>query len=102
MPEALQAEHRAVREEVFYRVVFQGYLERERKQVEKLRHIDRVRVPDGFDYSAVRGLRAESAQKLAQVAPSTLGQASRISGVNPADISVLMVHLEARTKRREG
>ncbi len=95
-PEALKAEPREVRDEVHYRVVFKGYLEREMKQIEKLRHIDHIRLPDGFDFSLVRGLRNESAEKLKRIAPRTLGQASRISGVNPADISILMVHLEAR------
>jgi tRNA uridine 5-carboxymethylaminomethyl modification enzyme len=95
-PEDLAAESQAVREEVFYRVAFRGYLEREAKQIEKLRHIDKVRIPDHFDYGAVRGLRNESAEKLAAIQPRTLGQASRISGVNPADISVLMVCLESR------
>ena len=96
LPEALRREARGIRDEVFYRVVFKGYLERELKQIEKLKHIDKVRVPKGFDYTSVKGLRLESAQKLAEVAPQTLGQASRISGVNPADISVLMVWLESR------
>ena len=89
-------ESTAVREEVFYRVAFRGYLEREAKQIEKLRHIDKVRIPEDFDYRAVRGLRNESAEKLAAIQPRTLGQASRISGVNPADISILMVYLESR------
>ena len=98
LPAALRKESKGVRDEVFYRVVFKGYLERERKQIEKLKHIDKIRVPKHFDFTAVKGLRLESAQKLAEVAPQTLGQASRISGVNPADISVLMVWLEARAE----
>ncbi|MFP4157390.1 MAG: tRNA uridine-5-carboxymethylaminomethyl modification enzyme MnmG/GidA [Opitutales bacterium] len=97
LPEALSKEPKGIRDEVFYRVVFKGYLEREMKQIEKLKHIDKIRVPKDFDFASVKGLRLESAQKLAEVAPQTLGQASRISGVNPADISVLMVWLEART-----
>ena len=95
-PEELQQQPREVRDEVFYRVVFRGYLEREAKQIEKMRHIDKIRIPDGFDFKAVKGLRNESAEKLAAIAPRTLGQAGRISGVNPADISILMVFLEAR------
>ena len=95
-PEELKRAPREVREEVHYRIVFKGYLEREQKQIEKMRHIDKIRLPEGFDYSAIKGLRNESAQKLREIAPRTLGQASRISGVNPADISILMVHLEAR------
>lgn len=98
-PEALKTESSEIRDEVFYRSVFKGYLEREQKQIEKMRHIDKIRVPDDFDFSVVKGLRSESAQKLIEIAPRNLGQASRISGVNPADISILMVHLEARTNR---
>lgn len=100
-PDELKAEPREVRDEVHYRVVFKGYLEREVKQIEKMRHIDHIRIPDGFDYAAVKGLRGESADKLARIAPCTLGQANRISGVNPADISILMVHLEARSSKKK-
>ena len=96
-PDAMKAESKEVREEVHYRVVFKGYLDRELKQIEKLKHIDKVKIPEGFDFTEVKGLRSESAQKLVEIAPSSLGQASRISGVNPADISILMVHLEARS-----
>ena len=82
---------------MYYRVIFKGYLEREQKQIEKLKHIDKIRLPKGFDFREVKGLRSESLQKLIEIAPLTLGQASRISGVNPADISILMIHLEARS-----
>ncbi len=95
-PDAMKEEPKEVREEVHYRVVFKGYLDRELKQIEKLKHIDKIKLPEGFDFTEVKGLRSESAQKLVEIAPSSLGQASRISGVNPADISILMVHLEAR------
>lgn len=98
-PEELAAESREVRDEVHYRVVFKGYLEREKKQIDKLRHIDHIRLPDGFDFTKVKGLRSESAEKLIKIAPRTLGQASRISGVNPADISILMVYLETVSRR---
>lgn len=97
-PEALQALSSEVREEVFYRVVYRGYLEREAKQIEKMRHIDKIQIPEGYDYHSVAGLRLESAEKLSAIAPHTLGQASRISGVNPADISILMISLGARQK----
>ena len=96
-PDAMKRESKEVREEVYYRVVFKGYLDRELKQIEKLKHIDNIKLPEGFDFTEVKGLRSESAQKLVEIAPSSLGQASRISGVNPADISILMVHLEARS-----
>jgi tRNA uridine 5-carboxymethylaminomethyl modification enzyme len=100
-PPELKSEPREVRDEVHYRVVFKGYLEREVKQIEKMRHIDHILIPDGFDYSTVKGLRFESAAKLAEIMPRTLGQANRISGVNPADISIMMVHLEARHSKKK-
>ncbi len=91
LPEELAKEPAPVRDEVVYRVSYQGYLAREERQVEKLSQIEKIRIPAGFDYPSVRGLRRESALKLAEFKPMTLGQASRISGVNPADISILMV-----------
>ncbi|MFP4069685.1 MAG: tRNA uridine-5-carboxymethylaminomethyl modification enzyme MnmG/GidA [Opitutales bacterium] len=98
-PEELKRASKEVRDEVFYRVVFKGYLEREAKTVEKLKHIDKIKIPEGFDYKQVKGLRFESADKLERIAPRTLGQAGRISGVNPADISILMVFLETRRSK---
>jgi tRNA uridine 5-carboxymethylaminomethyl modification enzyme len=94
-PEELKSKPHEIRDEVHYRVAFKGYLDREMKQIEKMRHIDHIRIPESFNYLNVKGLRLESADKLSDVMPRTLGQASRISGVNPADISILMVHLEA-------
>ncbi|HTB63648.1 MAG TPA: FAD-dependent oxidoreductase [Opitutales bacterium] len=84
-----------VREEVLYRVRYRGYLERESRLIEKMRHLENVRLPADMDYAAVPGLRAESRQKLAQVRPATLAQAQRISGVGPADVSLLLVALRA-------
>ena len=100
-PDNLKAESKEVRDEVHYQVVFKGYLEREKKQIEKMKHIDHIRIPDDFIYANVKGLRSESAQKLVEIMPRTLGQANRISGVNPADISILMVHLEARLSKKK-
>ena len=81
----------ADRAEVHYRVTYAGYLAREERQIARLADIEKIKLPADLDYSTVRGLRAESRAKLAAARPVTLGQASRISGVNPADISVLMV-----------
>ena len=94
-PEGLKKESKSIQNEVFYRVVFRGYLEREKKLIQKMRHIDRIKIPENIDYEQVKGLRGESAEKLKRIEPRTLGQASRISGVNPADISILMVYIEA-------
>lgn len=103
LPAELIAEPRGVREEVLYRVAYQGYLAREVRQIEKLSHAEKVFIPDSVNYLSITGLRKESALKLAEMRPMTLGQASRISGVNPADIGVLMVWIEAeRGVRRAG
>ena len=101
-PEELKLEPREVRDEVHYRIAFKGYLDREMKQVEKMRHIDHIRIPEDFNYLKVNGLRSESVDKLSRIMPRTLGQANRISGVNPADISILMVHLEAIHANKKG
>ena len=100
LPKALESHSKDLKREVFYQIAFKGYLEREAKQVEKLRHIDKIKVPQSIDYKLVKGLRAESAEKLEQIRPVTLGQASRISGVNPADISILMVYIEASLREK--
>lgn len=86
---------REIQAEVLYRVSYQGYLEREQRHIQKLAHIEQVRIPESIDYLTLRGLRRESALKLQEVRPATLGQASRISGVNPADISILLVVIES-------
>lgn len=94
LPEEFSKLPVSIRDEVLYRVAYQGYLAREQRQVEKLANVDRIRLPVEIDYLAVRGLRRESALKLNEMKPMTLGQASRISGVNPSDISILMVFIE--------
>ena len=101
LPSELEAETAEIREEVLYRVIYAGYLERELRQVEKLKHIEKIRIPLAMDYAAIPGMRRESALKLAQFRPQNLGQASRISGVNPADISILMVQIAAQHRTME-
>lgn len=98
LPADFQAEPKEIRDEVLYRVTYRGYLTRELRLIEKLKDIEKIRLPDSLDYLAVPGLRRESALKLQQARPYSLGQASRISGVNPADISILMVLMEARRR----
>jgi tRNA uridine 5-carboxymethylaminomethyl modification enzyme len=98
LPEAFRTETPEIKAQVLYQVAIKGYIDRERRQIERLAHIEKIRIPAHIDYGAIRGLRRESALKLAQVRPETLGQASRISGVNPADISILMVVIEAQRR----
>jgi tRNA uridine 5-carboxymethylaminomethyl modification enzyme len=95
LPKEFLEESIQVRAEVLYQITYQGYLERERREVERLRHVEKIRIPLQMDYAAIPGLRRESALKLANIKPLTLGQASRMSGVNPTDISLLMVAIEA-------
>ncbi|MFT3868685.1 MAG: tRNA uridine-5-carboxymethylaminomethyl(34) synthesis enzyme MnmG [Nibricoccus sp.] len=95
LPEEFRSLPPEVQSEVSYRVNYQGYLAREQRQIEKLSEVEKIKIPTGFDFLNLRGLRKESALKLHQFRPYTLGQASRISGVNPADINVLMVKLAA-------
>jgi tRNA uridine 5-carboxymethylaminomethyl modification enzyme len=95
LPAEFLTESKEVREEVLYRVTYRGYLERERRQIEKLKDVEKIKIPSSLDYLAIPGLRRESALKLHQLRPQNLGQASRISGVNPADISILMVLIAA-------
>ncbi|MEX0326945.1 MAG: tRNA uridine-5-carboxymethylaminomethyl(34) synthesis enzyme MnmG, partial [Puniceicoccaceae bacterium] len=95
LPEELMSLAQETREEILYRVRYKGYLDREKRIINKLSQVDRIQIPRRFDFAGVSGLRAESAQKLSQVQPATLGQASRISGVNPTDITILMIALGA-------
>jgi tRNA uridine 5-carboxymethylaminomethyl modification enzyme len=98
LPPAFLAETQPIQAEVLYRVTYRGYLEREHRQIEKLQDAEKIRIPADFDYSTIPGLRHESAQKLQKLRPLTLGQAGRISGVNPADLSILMVRLAAKAR----
>jgi tRNA uridine 5-carboxymethylaminomethyl modification enzyme len=95
LPNDFLQETREIRSEVLYRLAYKGYLDREQREVERLRHVEKIRIPLGMDYSAIPGLRRESAIKLSLIKPLTLGQASRMSGVNPTDISLLMVAIGA-------
>lgn len=74
-------------------IKYEGYLEKERLMVEKMNRLEDIRIRDDFDYGMVKSISLEAREKLNKQRPQTLGQASRISGISPADISVLMVHL---------
>ncbi len=89
-------ERAAEQVELHYR--YSGYIEKQRLQVERMSELEALELPDVVDYSTVRGMRAEAAEKLARFRPASIGQASRIAGVTPADISVLLVHLKARRR----
>ena len=95
LPDGFRQLPSTVRAEVMYRVKYRGYLAREQRQVEKLSQAEKIAIPSTIDYATVSGLKKESTIKLSQIRPATLGQASRISGVTPADISILMVFIES-------
>ena len=91
-----------VREQVNIEIKYEGYIKRQMQQVAQFKKLEGRRLPEYFDYSSVKSLRREAVQKLNQIQPETVGQASRISGVSPADISVLLVHLEQLKAERRG
>ncbi|MDR0392890.1 MAG: tRNA uridine-5-carboxymethylaminomethyl(34) synthesis enzyme MnmG [Puniceicoccales bacterium] len=99
LPCAFSEQTASIREEVFYRVCYKGYLERESKQIARCQWLEDIQIPKTFDYKTVYGLRNESLQKLMHLKPQDLGQASRISGVNPSDIQILMVALRKLLKK---
>ena len=84
-----------VKEQVNIQIKYEGYIERQEKQVERFKKLERKNIPSGINYDDVSSLRLEARQKLSQLRPLNIGQASRISGVSPADISVLLVYLES-------
>ncbi|ASS89670.1 MAG: tRNA uridine-5-carboxymethylaminomethyl(34) synthesis enzyme MnmG [Bacillaceae bacterium] len=83
-----------VEEQVEIQIKYEGYIEKSLQQVEKLKRMENKKIPEDIDYDAINGLATEARQKLKQVRPISVAQASRISGVNPADISILLVYLE--------
>lgn len=82
-----------VLEQTEIQVKYSGYIEKEKSNADKLQRLENVRIPDNFDYSKLKSLSFEAREKLNNIQPITIAQASRVSGVNPSDISVLLVHL---------
>ncbi|WP_209125218.1 tRNA uridine-5-carboxymethylaminomethyl(34) synthesis enzyme MnmG [Alkalihalobacillus sp. BA299] len=83
-----------VQEQVEIQIKYEGYIEKQLQQVERAMKMEDKKIPEDLDYHAISGLATEAKQKLSQVRPLSVGQASRVSGVNPADISILLVYLE--------
>ena len=83
-----------VREQVNIEIKYEGYIKRQRQQVEQFRKLEGKKLPGDIDYKSLKGLRLEAQQKLDKIRPENIGQAGRISGVSPADISVLLIYLE--------
>lgn len=88
-------------EEVEIETKYEGYIEKQLQQVEQFKKLEKRKIPDYIDFMNISGIRIEAKQKLSQIRPENIGQASRISGVSPADISVLLIHLE-QLRRKKG
>jgi tRNA uridine 5-carboxymethylaminomethyl modification enzyme len=87
-----------VREQVDIQIKYKGYIEKQKIQVEHYKKLEEKRLPQDMDYLHMDGLRLEARQKLDRIKPANVGQASRVSGVSPADITVLLVQLEKYNK----
>lgn len=94
MPETEKELPRKVVEQVEIQIKYEGYIKKALEKVDKLKRMEAKKIPENIDYRTINGLATEARQKLMKIEPETIAQASRISGVNPADISILMVYLE--------
>jgi tRNA uridine 5-carboxymethylaminomethyl modification enzyme len=90
-----------VMEQVEVELKYEGYIRRQQAAIDEMRRLENKLLPEDTDYSSMHGLRKEAQEKLAKVKPRSIGQASRISGVSPADISVLIVWLSSQGVREE-
>jgi tRNA uridine 5-carboxymethylaminomethyl modification enzyme len=86
-------------EQIDIQIKYEGYIEKQLAQVERFEKLERKILPDDLDYQEIKGISTEARQKLNKYRPVSVGQASRISGVSPADISVLLVYLEQRNRK---
>ena len=86
-------------EEVEIEIKYEGYINKALKEAEKLNNLENKKIPEDIDYDAIHNIASEAKQKLKEVRPTTIAQALRISGVNPADISILMVYLKKEYNR---
>ena len=84
----------AVTEQAEIAIRYEGYIKRQQQQVEQFEKLEAKKLPQPFDYAQIRGLRLEAIQKLNNCQPDSVGRASRISGVNPADVSVLLIYFK--------
>ncbi len=90
-----------VREQVNIQVKYEGYITRQERQVQQFAKLEKLKLPADIDYETVPSLRIEARQKLSAIQPESIGQASRISGVSPSDVAVLLVYMEQRRQRKE-
>ena len=89
------------KQQVEISITYEGYIKKQLEQVEKMKKLEEKLIPESIDYALVDNLRDEAREKLADIRPISIGQAARISGVSPADISVLMIYLEQQKRIEE-
>lgn len=89
-----------VKEEAAIKIKYEGYIKQQLNQVQQFKKLEKRLIPVDIDYTQMKGLRLEAIQKLSQIRPTSIGHASRITGVSPADISVLLIHLEQNKGRK--
>ena len=82
-------------------IKYEGYIQKQQQRIEKFKRLENKKLPEGIDYDQIDGLRIEARQKLNDFRPLSVGQASRISGVSPADINVLLIYME-KMRRKNG
>jgi tRNA uridine 5-carboxymethylaminomethyl modification enzyme len=101
-PEEVETLDPEVERQIELEVKYQGYINKQREQVVRFEKSEKQILPKGIDYSRIKGLRSEAAEKLTRIRPRSIGQASRISGINPADITVLLVHMKKLERGASG
>ena len=82
-----------VLEQAEIRIKYAGYIEKEKANADKLQRLENIKIPDNFDYTKLKSLSFEAREKLSKIRPTTISQASRVSGVSPSDISVMLVYM---------
>ena len=101
----LPLEHPSLAEEIYEQVEtqikYEGYIKKQEAQVERSRRLEERKIPLDLDYSGIRGLSTEAREKLEKIRPHSVGQASRIVSVTPADVSVLLIYLEQRRRKNK-
>ena len=95
LPE-LSAISSEVARQIEYDIKYEGYIARQEQEIERSRRLSERRIPASFDYARITQLRVEAREKLNRVRPLTVAQASRVSGITPADVALLMIHLDGR------
>ena len=90
-----------VAQQVEIEIKYEGYIKRQSLEIEKFKNLEKMKIPEGFEFTKVHGLSNELKEKLSSIRPASLGQASRIDGITPAALSVLMVAVKAVQKQAE-